>query len=124
MYMFMNQEKAQELTEDELEVVQVISQSPDSSLTFEEEFKIHELVVRREVLLLRMVEAIFELPQGQVWSMNLQPGRGEGLVTGGGGRGRVLACLDIFDMYKHVEEVVKVETFNSSIQLIDMCLRW
>ena len=117
---------------------------PVFELTFEEEFKIHELVVRKESLCDTMFSLLLQVPQihwlfnqflcgphprslpGIVFQWLLKEVKAkvsEIIVNNLEEGGQVRACLDMFDEYKHVEETAKKETFQFSLRVLHICTR-
>ena len=121
---------------------------PVFELTFEEEFKIHELVVRKESLCDTMFSLLLQVPQihwlfnqflcgphpgirdlpgiGPIFRWLLKEGKAkvkEIIVNNLEEGGQVRACLDMFDEYKHVEETAKKETFQFSLRVLHICTR-
>ena len=121
----------------------LLTLAPVFDLTFEEEFRIQELVVRKEALFDTLVCLLFEVPQiskiitdflsgGQIiqqkadlrWSLlegfyALKKKIMENLEVGG----RIRSCIDMFDEYKNVDETVKTEIFAFSLKTMHMCTR-
>ena len=119
---------------------------PVFELTFEEEFKIHELVVRKESLCDTTFGLLLQIPQiSWLFKQFLcgphpqsLPGRPvfQWLCSKGTSMvrkvivnsleegGQVRACLDMFDEYKHVEETAKKETFQFSLRVLHICSRF
>ena len=120
----------------------VIVLNPIFDLTLEEEFKIHELVARKELLqeaifgllyqvpLVKTIIATFILgggkPQfGKIHQTHFRDGfeqiiqlMGRNLEVGG----KIRNCLDLFDQYRYVDESVKTETFRFSLRILDICI--
>jgi len=118
---------------------------PVFELTFEEEFKIHELVVRKEslcdttfglLLQIPQISWLFKqflygphprsLPGRPVWQWLCSKGTSmvrKVIVNSLEEGGQVRACLDMFDEYKHVEETAKKETFQFSLRVLHICSR-
>ena len=117
---------------------------PVFNFTLEEEFKTYELLTRKDSLVDAMFGIKFEIPQFKTGFLNiLSPGefgcKGEkentkvkqegfqtlqtvfGINLNPGGK--IRACLDMFDEYKHVDEEVKYETFDFSLKLLQLCSR-
>ena len=121
----------------------VIVHNPIFDLTLEEEFKIHELVARKEVLqeaifgLLHQVPLIHSIiasfilgggkPQlGKIHQTQFKDGfrqiiqlMGQNLEVGG----KIRNCIDLFDEYRNVDKSVKTETFRFSLRILDICIR-
>ena len=121
---------------------------PVFELTFEEEFKIHELVVRKESLFDTMFPLLLQVPQiswlfnhflcgphprspwpgiGPAFQWLLKEGKAkvrEIIVSNLEEGGQIRACLDMFDEYKHVEETAKKETFQFSLRVLHICTRY
>ena len=119
---------------------------PEFDLTFEEEFKIHELVVRKESLFDTLICLLLKVPQVS-WLLSkfltgphtpTRPGIGpfiwsflkEGvpkiwdvILNNLEEGGQIRACLDMFDEYKNVEETAKKETFQFSLRVLQICTR-
>ena len=119
---------------------------PVFDLTFEEEFKIHELVVRKESLFDTLICLLLKVPQVS-WLLSkfltgphtaTRPGIGpfiwsflkEGvpkiwdvILNNLEEGGQIRACLDMFDEYKNVEETAKKETFQFSLRVLQICTR-
>lgn len=120
----------------------VFYQDPVFEITFEEEFKIHELVVRKEFL----QDSIFTLlcgvpfinsfissfiltgrkPKDRLLTEQLREGLSQvpqllarNLKAGG----KIRTCLDMFDEYKNVDEQVKSETFRFSLRILELCIK-
>ena len=119
----------------------LLGQDPVFHLTFEEEFKIQELVVRKEALSDTILCLLFEIPQMSRIITNFLSGvpvlpdlrwmllEGldmirkkfkDNLEVGG----RIRACIDMFDEYENVDETVKTEIFQFSLKTVHMCSRW
>ena len=117
---------------------------PVFNFTLEEEFKIYELVARKDSL----VDAIFgiklEIPQFKMFILNTLSqgefdynGTSENHKFKKGGTqklktlfgislnpgGKIRACLDMFDEYKNVDQTVKYETFDFSLKILHLCTR-
>ena len=117
---------------------------PDFAFTLEEEFKIYELVVRKDYLVDVILGLVFEIPQFKMSILDfLSSGKfgcngttarrevrrerhqtlrnvfGFNLNPGG----KIRACLDMFDEYKNVDENVKYETFDFSLKVLHICNR-
>ena len=120
---------------------------PIFDLTFEEEFKIHELVVRKESLFDTMICVLLQVPEVSfVFNQFLSGPHPRGspgirsalqwLLKEGKGKvreiifnqleegGQIRACLDMFDEYKHVAESAKKETFQFSLRVLHICTRF
>ena len=124
------------------------NEDPVFELTFEEEFKIHELVVRKESLFDTMFPLLLQVPQinwlfnqflcgphtrsplpgiGPAFRWLLKQGKAkvrEIIVSNLEEGGQIRACLDMFDEYKHVEETAKKETFLFSLRVLHICTRF
>ena len=116
---------------------------PVFNFTFEEEFKIYELVARKDSLLDAIFGMITEIPQFKMLILNFlssgefgynksseQQLRKDGFQTlksvfgiNLNSGGKIRACLDMFDEYKHVDEEVKNETFDFSLKVHQICTR-
>jgi hypothetical protein len=109
--------------------------SPTLHLTLEEEFKIHELMIRKEFLTDAMIQIFCEIPDFEEnvfifitseinqrpleHSVRMTTLRDKNLESGG----RIRACLDMFDEYKNVGEEVKFEMFQFSMSILFLCGR-
>ena len=124
-----------------------LEEAPSLQLTFEEEFKISELMVRKDFLMDGVVEAMVEkIPHFKDTFVHYAEGlprdfvdssSGNGFSLGLNSRGlndlveehcrpdgRIRACLEMFDEYKHVDDNVKLEIFTFSMQVVGLCTRW
>eukprot|EP00092_Neocalanus_flemingeri_P058229 GFUD01069348.1.p1 GENE.GFUD01069348.1~~GFUD01069348.1.p1 ORF type:complete len:475 (-),score=70.21 GFUD01069348.1:54-1478(-) len=115
--------------------------NPTFHLTFEEDFKIYELLVRKENLVDGFFRTFMELPDYQKSFeqslLSIQSGTGlcKGLcnqiitllrkyiITNFLNGGVIRQSLDMFDEYKNVDESVKAETFFFSMSVFHLCLR-
>ena len=115
---------------------------PTIHLTFEEDFKIHELLVRKEKLVDGFFQTFMELPDFQkCFEQHLHFIKsGEKLIFNGirdklvvlirnyvvpnfMNGGIIRQSLEMFDGYKNVVESVKSETFFFSISVMHLCIR-
>ena len=117
---------------------------PVFDFTFEEEFKIYELLVRKNYLVDAIFGLVSEIPQFKVLILNFLSsgelgcnGSSENILLRTEGHqafkevlginlnpgGKIRACLDMFDEYKYVDEEVKIETFAFSIKTFHICSR-
>ena len=123
-----------------------VLKEPIMDLTFEEEFKIYELIVRKDSLVDAEFCLVSEIPQIRILLLKFLSSGGlcrnrtsenielkyfkDGFETlkhvvdvnlnlGG----KIRACLDMFDEYKHVDENVKYETFEFSLKIFHICSR-
>ena len=143
---------ASELTSEDDEALETpkphtaVLKEPIVDLTFEEEFKIYELVVRKDSLVDAEFSLVSEIPQIRILLLKFLSSGGlcrnrtsenielkyfkDGFETlkhvvdvnlnlGG----KIRACLDMFDEYKHVDENVKYETFEFSLKIFHICSR-
>lgn len=121
----------------------IVRSSPIFHLTFEEDFKIHELLVRKENLVDGIFQTIMEQPEFlKCWKQFLvSVNCGTSSVYKGFGSQEVVGLvrqytisnflnggvirqsLDMFDEYKNVEESVKTETFFFSMTVFHLCIR-
>jgi len=126
----------------ELQHPSVIVRSPPVfSLTFEEDFKIHELLVRKENLFDGIWQTFMEQPDFLTyWEKFLTSVNSKKSVLTGIGThmvelfrkhaisnfingGVIRQSLDMFDEYKNVDESVKTETFFFSMSVFFLCIR-
>ena len=121
------------------DTVIAIHRNPDFELTFEEEFKIHELEVRKENMLDTMLSLMIELtnfkdkfanfarstPKLPIDTLCLEDmGRIKEEMMGNIAHGgSVRQCLEMYDEQKKVDHGVKSETFMFSIAVNMLCLR-
>jgi len=119
---------------------------PEFDLTFEEEFKIHELVVRKESLFDTLICLLLKVPHVSwlfskflagphtptrpgigpfIWSFLKEgvPKIWDVILNNLEEGGQIRACLDMFDEYKNVEETAKKETFQFSLRVLQICTR-
>jgi len=119
----------------------IVRSSPQLQFTFEEDFKIHELLVRKENLYDSMFQTMREMPgfYNHWESFLLSLSSASVVYKGVGGHlvqlfrngamsnfmngGIIRQSLDMFDEYKHVSESVKRETFFFSMSVFHLCLR-
>ena len=116
-----------------------IHRNPDFELTFEEEFKIHELEVRKENMLDTMLSLMIELtnfkdkfanfarsmPKCPIDTLCLEDmarikKEMMGNIAHGGS---IRQCLEMYDEQKKVDHGVKSETFMFSIAVNMLCVR-
>jgi len=114
----------------------IIPSSPVLNFTFEEDFKIHELLVRKENLFDGMFQTFMDHPEAlSYWAQFLKsvdskqsvyPGktlRKNAITNFMNGGGLIRQSLDMFDEYKNVDESVKTETFLFSISVFLLVIR-
>jgi len=120
----------------------IIPSSPVINFTFEEDFKIHELLVRKENLLDGIFQTFMNHPGSlPFWEQFLKSVDSKERVYAGirtditktlrkniianfmNGGGLVRQSLDMFDEYKNVDESVKTETFLFSISVFLLVIR-
>eukprot|EP00092_Neocalanus_flemingeri_P009419 GFUD01010133.1.p1 GENE.GFUD01010133.1~~GFUD01010133.1.p1 ORF type:complete len:492 (+),score=107.38 GFUD01010133.1:80-1555(+) len=116
--------------------------SPGLELTFEEEFKIHELEVMKENLLDGFFKITLEVPHyfehfSSVlisWSLGLCTVSPKRMLTFLNNKrnffrndfangGRVSMLLNCFYVFKNVPDEVKIETFHFSVSVMALCFR-
>jgi len=132
----------QETDQCEFQNISVIVPSPVLNFTFEEDFKIHELLVRKENLFDGMFQTFMDHPESLMYwaqflkSVDSKQSVYPGIRTDVGktlrknvitnfmkGGGRIRQSLDMFDEYKNVDESVKTETFLFSISVFLLVIR-
>ena len=115
--------------------------SPTFHLTFEEEFKIYELIVRKENLVDGIFQTFMELPNfHESWLqflLSINSGTGsvykgvcnkivklkrKHIISNFMNGGVIRQSLDMFDDYKHVDESVKAETFFFTMSVFRFCI--
>lgn len=119
----------------------IVRSSPVFHLTFEEDFKIHELLVRKENLFDGIFQTLMEQPDFlRYWEQFLVSVNTKSAVFKGIGTrmvelfrkyaisnfmngGVIRQSLDMFDEYKNVDESVKTETFFFSMSVFFLCIR-
>jgi len=120
----------------------IVPSSPVLNFTFEEEFKIHELLVRKENLFDGIFQTVMDHPESlPFWEQFLKSVDSKQSVYPGirtniakrflknaianflNGGGLVRRSLDMFDEYKNVDESVKTETFLFSISVFLLVIR-
>jgi len=142
--MMQNEEEkiSQETDHREIRNHSVIVRSPPVlNLTFEEDFKIHELLVRKENLFDGIFQTFMEQPEFlPYWKQFLTSVNSRQSVLAGIGTrmvelfrkhaitnfmngGLIRQSLDMFDEYKNVDESVKTETFFFSMSVFFLCIR-
>ena len=114
--------------------------APDLGFTFEEEFRIYELLVRKENLLDEMFEISLQFPKFlQTWKdwilsqcygnmvtqeyMSFLNERQETLFFNFTSGGSIWRSLDMFDEFKNVDKNVKMETLGFSFMVMRICIR-
>ena len=114
--------------------------APDLGFTFEEEFRIYELLVRKENLLDEMFEISLQFPKFlQTWkdwilsqcygNMMTQEyrkflnKRQETIFYNFTSGGSIWRSLDMFDEFKNVDKNVKMETLGFSFMVMRICIR-
>jgi len=119
----------------------IVRSPPLLNLTFEEDFKIHELLVRKENLFDGIFQTFMEQPEFlPFWEQFLTSVNSKQSVLAGIGTrmvelfrkhaitnfmngGLIRQSLDMFDEYKNVDESVKTETFFFSMSVFFLCIR-
>lgn len=121
----------------------IVRSTPVFNLTFEEDFKIHELLVRRENLFDATFQSLMDQPDFlQYWEQFLISVNSKNCVLKGFAPGARMAdlfrkfaisnfmnggvirqSLDMFDEYKNVDESVKTETVFFSMSVFFLCIR-
>ena len=115
---------------------------PQFELTFEEDFKIHELLVRKDNVLDSYFNLMFELPsvhdmfvnflklcnqpeQPVVCGMNIDDvKRFNKFISGNVASGGIVRqSLEMYDEYKQVDDHAKTETFMFTIEVMALCTR-
>ena len=106
-------------------------------LTFEEEFRIHELLVRKENLLDGIFEVSLQFPKFlETWKdcilygnmmtqeyRNFLNQKDDKLFYNFTSGGSIRRSLDMFDEFKNVDENVKMETLGFSLRVMQICIR-
>jgi len=122
------------------EISQLLSveRSPTFRITFEEEFRIHELIVRKERLFEGIYNTYFEVPNFvNVWERFLleikngcpviksafHPRMKSVVFNNFLNGGLVRHALEMFDEFKHVPEDIKTETIDFSLSVFHICKR-
>ena len=117
-----------------------IINNPDLGMTFEEEFKMYELIVRREHLMDRMFEVSLEFPNFlEKWRNCIESNNYEHILTNDYKKfmrekqeklfnsprdtNSISAALNMFDELKHVNQTVKIETLKSSLHSMQLSVR-
>ena len=120
--------------------VMPVQRNPEFDLTFEEDFKIHELIVRKENVLDTMLSLVIELtnfkeksthfssfPVSSVESTPLDEiskVKVKEQVLGDIAHGGILRqSLEMFDDQRIVDDRVKSETFSFTVSVMQLCLR-
>lgn len=131
-------EKESEDKEKSNDETSFLVENPDLSLTHEEEFKIYELLVRRENLVDGMFKMFFRIPgflekfKRSLFSMNgsihddfikVVDQRFHLIVKSLLEGGTIRKSLDMFDEFKHVSENVKKSVTVFSISVLRICNR-
>ena len=120
----------------------IVPSSPVLNFTFEEDFKIHELLVRKENLFDGIFQTLMDHPESLPFleqflkSVDSKQSVYAGIciniakrfiknviadfINGGG---LVRQSLDMFDEYKNIDESVKTETFLFSISVFFLVIR-
>jgi len=143
-FIIQNEEEnfTQEIVQREIRNHSVIVRSPPVlNLTFEEDFKIHELLVRKENLFDGIFQTFMDQPEFLPhWKQFLTSVNSKQSVLAGTGTrmvelfrkhiitnfmngGIIRQSLDMFDEYKNVDESVKTETFFFSMSVFFLCIR-
>ena len=143
-FIIQNEEEnfTQEIVQREIRNHSVIVRSPPVlNLTFEEDFKIHELLVRKENLFDGIFQTFMDQPEFLPhWKQFLTSVNSKQSVLAGTGTrmvelfrkhiitnfmngGIIRQSLDMFDEYKNVDESVKTETFLFSISVFFLVIR-
>ena len=120
--------------------VETLPPAPDVDFTFEEEFRIYELLVRKENLLDGMFEISLQFPKFlQTWKdcilsqcygnmvtqeyKNFLNKRQETIIFNFTSGGSIWRSLDMFDEFKNVDNNVKMETLGFSFEVMRICIR-
>ena len=120
--------------------VMPIQRNPEFDLTFEEDFKIHELIVRKENVLDTMLSLVIELTNFKETATNFSSFPVSSVestpldeiskimvkeqVLGDIAHGGILRqSLEMFDDQRMVDDRVKSETFSFTVSVMQLCLR-
>lgn len=117
-----------------------IHKNPEFDLTFEEDFKIHELIVRKENVLDTMLSLVIELtnfkekvknlascpvslvdanPLEDISKITVKEQVINNIALGG----ILRQSLEMFDEQRMVDDRVKSETFSFTVSVMQLCLR-
>jgi len=128
---------------EKIEHLSRVTSSPTFDLTFEEDFRIHELMVRKENLFDGFYNLFLEFPNfvnlwkrflfqiknccpiiqsgvpADSYDCNMKNMVRENFVKGG----LVRHALEMFDEFKYVPEYVKTETIEFTLTVLQICIR-
>ena len=112
--------------------IELVPPSLELGLTYEEEFRIYELLVRKENLLDGMFEISLQIPNFlETWKdfliaqpsmtkeyRNILEKKHESVLSNFFSYGSVRRSLDMFDEFKNVDEKVKIETMGNASMVL------